>query len=39
MQNGLWTAALSRQHSLPVISRDFHFDFVGGWCGEPGSVG
>ena len=26
--NDLWIAALARQHSLPVISRDQHFDFV-----------
>ena len=28
--NDLWIAALCRQHSLPVISRDRHFDFVKG---------
>ena len=28
--NDLWIAALSRQHSTPVMSRDRHFDFVGG---------
>lgn len=28
--NDLWIAALSRQHSLPVLSRDRHFDVVKG---------
>ena len=28
--NDLWIAALCRQHSLPVLSRDRHFDVVGG---------
>ena len=28
--NDLWIAALCRQHSLPIMSRDAHFDFVGG---------
>jgi len=28
--NDLWIAALSRQHAIPVMSRDSHFDFVGG---------
>jgi tRNA(fMet)-specific endonuclease VapC len=28
--NDLWIAALSRQHAIPVMSRDTHFDFVGG---------
>jgi tRNA(fMet)-specific endonuclease VapC len=28
--NDVWTAALSRQHSMPVMSRDSHFDFVSG---------
>jgi predicted nucleic acid-binding protein len=28
--NDLWIAALSRQHALPVMSRDSNFDFVGG---------
>jgi tRNA(fMet)-specific endonuclease VapC len=28
--NDVWIAALSRQHSIPVMSRDSHFDFVGG---------
>jgi predicted nucleic acid-binding protein len=28
--NDAWIAALSRQHSMPVMSRDSHFDFVGG---------
>jgi tRNA(fMet)-specific endonuclease VapC len=26
--NDLWIAALARQHSLPVLSRDRHFEFV-----------
>ena len=28
--NDLWIAALCRQHALPLISRDRHFDLVGG---------
>lgn len=28
--NDLWIAALARQHALPLISRDAHFDFVSG---------
>lgn len=28
--NDLWIAALSRQHDLPVTSRDTHFDNVRG---------
>jgi predicted nucleic acid-binding protein len=28
--NDVWIAALARQHELPVISRDQHFDFVSG---------
>jgi len=28
--NDLWIAALSRQHAIPVMSRDSHFDFVSG---------
>ena len=28
--NDLWIAALCRQHSLPLLSRDHHFDFVSG---------
>lgn len=28
--NDLWIAALARQHALPLISRDQHFDFVPG---------
>ena len=28
--NDLWIAALCRQHSLPLLSRDRHFDFVQG---------
>ena len=28
--NDLWIAALSRQHGLPLLSRDRHFDLVAG---------
>ena len=28
--NDLWIAALCRQHSLPLVSRDHHFDLVAG---------
>jgi tRNA(fMet)-specific endonuclease VapC len=28
--NDVWIAALARQHALPVLSRDRHFDFVPG---------
>jgi predicted nucleic acid-binding protein len=28
--NDLWIAALCRQHNLPLLSRDRHFDFVPG---------
>jgi tRNA(fMet)-specific endonuclease VapC len=28
--NDVWIAALCRQHSLPLISRDHHFDAVSG---------
>ena len=28
--NDLWIAALCRQHSLPLVSRDRHFDGVAG---------
>jgi predicted nucleic acid-binding protein len=28
--NDLWIAALARQHRLPLISRDQHFDYVPG---------
>ncbi len=28
--NDIWTAALCRQHSLPLLSRDRHFDLVEG---------
>ena len=27
-ENDLWIAALARQHGLPVVSRDAHFDEV-----------
>jgi len=28
--NDLWIAALCREHSLPLLSRDRHFDWVAG---------
>jgi tRNA(fMet)-specific endonuclease VapC len=28
--NDLWIAALCRQHALPILSRDQHFDVVAG---------
>ena len=28
--NDLWIAALARQHEMPLVSRDRHFDFVRG---------
>ena len=28
--NDVWIAALARQHDLPVLSRDTHFDVVSG---------
>lgn len=28
--NDVWIAALARQHALPVLSRDRHFDFIPG---------
>jgi tRNA(fMet)-specific endonuclease VapC len=28
--NDVWIAALCRQHSLPLLSRDRHFDAVSG---------
>lgn len=28
--NDVWIAALSRQHAMPVMSRDSHFDCIGG---------
>ena len=28
--NDVWIAALCRQHSLPIVSRDLHFDSVPG---------
>jgi predicted nucleic acid-binding protein len=28
--NDIWIAALCRQHSLPVLSRDLHFDTIAG---------
>ncbi len=29
-ENDVWIAALARQHDLPLLSRDGHFDWVGG---------
>lgn len=29
-ENDVWIAALARQHELPVVSRDEHFDQVAG---------
>ena len=29
-ENDIWIAALARQHRLPIISRDTHFDAVSG---------
>ena len=29
-ENDVWIAALARQHDLPVVSRDEHFDLVEG---------
>jgi len=28
LANDAWIAALARQHAMPVLSRDQHFDFV-----------
>ena len=28
--NDIWVAALARQHALPVLSNDTHFDLVEG---------
>ena len=28
--NDIWIAALCRQHSLPLLSRDTHFDLIAG---------
>ena len=30
--NDVWIAALARQHRLPLLSRDHHFDAVPGLC-------
>ena len=27
--NDLWIAALARQHALPILTRDRHFDLIG----------
>lgn len=29
-ENDIWIAALTRQHSLTILSRDTHFDYVRG---------
>lgn len=29
-ENDVWIAALARQHQLPIVSRDAHFDSVRG---------
>ena len=29
-ENDIWIAALARQHSLPIVSRDLHFDGISG---------
>ena len=29
-ENDLWIAALARQHRLPILSNDAHFDQVSG---------
>ena len=29
-ENDVWVAALARQHDLPVVTRDDHFDHVAG---------
>jgi predicted nucleic acid-binding protein len=29
--NDVWIAALCRQHALPLLSRDQHFDFIKGF--------
>lgn len=29
-ENDVWVAALARQHGLPVVTRDSHFDHVAG---------
>jgi len=26
--NDLWIAAIARQHKLPILSRDAHFDII-----------
>jgi len=26
--NDIWIAALARQHAMPILSRDRHFDFI-----------
>ena len=28
--NDIWIAALARQHAMPILSRDHHFDFIPG---------
>lgn len=29
-ENDIWIAALARQHHLPIVSRDEHFDGISG---------
>ena len=29
-ENDIWIAALARQHRLPIVSRDLHFDGISG---------
>lgn len=29
-ENDIWIAALARQHHLPIVSRDEHFDWISG---------
>jgi predicted nucleic acid-binding protein len=29
-ENDIWIAAIASQHAMPVLSRDHHFDAVGG---------
>jgi predicted nucleic acid-binding protein len=28
--NDIWIAALARQHDMPILSQDRHFDYVSG---------
>ena len=29
-ENDIWIAAIARQHQLPIVSRDEHFDWISG---------